>query len=68
MMTSFIMTHSGPQINPEECGAPILCVFYGRKTSLTSGIIFAYLGLLFLIFLVAVYQNIKGKLKLKILQ
>ena len=36
---------SGPELEPGECGAPILCIFY---------------GLLGTIFLFAIYSNIKG--------
>ena len=36
---------SGPELEPGECGAPILCIFY---------------GLLGIIFLFAIYSNIKG--------
>ena len=35
----------GPELDPDECGAPILCIFY---------------GLLGTIFLFAIYSNIKG--------
>ena len=35
----------GPELEPGECGAPILCIFY---------------GLLGIIFLCAIYSNIKG--------
>ena len=40
-----IILLQGPELNPDECGAPILCIFY---------------GLLGTIFLFAIYSNIKG--------
>ena len=40
-----IILLQGPELDPDECGAPILCIFY---------------GLLGTIFLFAIYSNIKG--------
>ena len=40
-----IVLLQGPELDPDECGAPILCIFY---------------GLLGTIFLFAIYSNIKG--------
>ena len=40
-----LLFHSGPQDDPEKCGTPVLCLFYGL--------------LLFIIFL-TIYTTIKG--------
>ena len=39
----------GPQLDPLECGTPIFCIFY---------------GIISIIFLFAVYSNIKGDMRL----
>ena len=45
ILRSDVIVLQGPELDPDECGAPILCIFY---------------GLLGTIFLFAIYSNIKG--------
>ena len=48
LKTSYLLV-SGPELDPLECGTPIFCIFY---------------GIISIIFLFAVYSNIKGEVGL----